>query len=173
MLESANIFSSFGIDWKLFLAQVVNFLILVLVLRKFAYGPLIKLMRDRKTRIEEGLIYTEEAEKRLKDIEVEKLAVIKMAKNDAFFIVAEAEKNARKKKEEIVKQTIKKNEEIVADAKRLINEEKEKMAEVVYKNAEEFISLGVEKVLAGTTSLDRDKHLIEEAIKQLREINSK
>ena len=50
-----EIFSKLGIDWRLLLAQVVNFLILLFVLRRFAYTPMLRFLEKRKNRIEKGL----------------------------------------------------------------------------------------------------------------------
>ena len=46
---------SLGIDWKMLVAQVVNFIILLLILRKFLFGPIVKLLDDRRKTIEKGL----------------------------------------------------------------------------------------------------------------------
>ena len=57
--------SQLGIDWKLLLSQSVNFLLLLTALRIFAYKPIVKLMKDRQAKIEEGLAKADEADRRL------------------------------------------------------------------------------------------------------------
>ena len=91
----------FGIDWKLLLAQAVNFLILLVVLKKFAYGPILKILKKRKDEIEKGLKFTKEAGERLEQIGEEKEAVLKEARGEALGIVSQAENTAKIRKDEI------------------------------------------------------------------------
>ncbi len=70
-----------GIDWKLFLAQAANFLLLLIMLRIFAYKPLLELMKKRKQTIEEGLTKAKEADTRLE--EVDKIAAHKMRETES------------------------------------------------------------------------------------------
>ncbi len=58
-----------GIDWRLLLSQAVNFALLLIVLRLYVYKPLLKIMHDRKLRIEEGLTKADEADRRLAETE--------------------------------------------------------------------------------------------------------
>ena len=44
-----------GIDWRLFIAQLVNFLILFAVLRIFAWKPLVTALEDRRKRVKKGI----------------------------------------------------------------------------------------------------------------------
>ena len=50
-----EIIKTFHIDWKLLIAQAVNFAIVVFALYKFAYKPLLKTMNERTAKIEQGL----------------------------------------------------------------------------------------------------------------------
>ena len=47
--------SQFGIDWKLFLSQLVNFALILIVLKFFVYNPVIKILKERNKKIKEGL----------------------------------------------------------------------------------------------------------------------
>ena len=49
------IIKNLGIDWKIFLAQLVNFGIVFFVLKKFAFSPIQKLLKERQSKIEKGL----------------------------------------------------------------------------------------------------------------------
>lgn len=70
-----------GLDWRLLLSQAVNFLILLVLLRQFAYKPLLKVLKERRAKIEGGLEKAEEAEKRL--LEVDDIAKDKMKATEA------------------------------------------------------------------------------------------
>ena len=62
-----EILNNFGFEPILFFAQIVNFLIIYLVLKKFLYKPLLKVLNDRKHKIEEGLKSAEESNRLLKE----------------------------------------------------------------------------------------------------------
>ena len=65
----AELAEQLGLDWKLLLSQAVNFLLLLFLLRKFAYLPLLKILKERRARIEEGLAKATEADKRLLEVD--------------------------------------------------------------------------------------------------------
>lgn len=158
----------FGIDWKLLSAQVVNFLVLLFLLRRFAYKPIIGMLKKRREEIEKGLRFTKEAEEKLRHVGEEREEVLKGARNEALKLVSAAESEARKRKDEAVKEAARKSEEVVLAAKRIIQEEKAKMGEEVYQSAESLIKLGVAKVLGKMPAEKRDEELIREALKELK-----
>lgn len=162
----------FGIDWKLLLAQAINFFILFFLLKKFAYGPILKVLRDRKREIDKGLEFTKEAEERLLNVEKEQEKILIAARGEALNIVSTAEESGKRRKDEIVAGASKKSEEIVADAKRLIKEEKAKMEESIYGEARDLIRLGIARVLGKMPQEERDSALINAALEELRAIKS-
>lgn len=160
----------FGIDWKLLLAQAVNFLILLVVLKKFAYGPILRMLKKRREEIEKGLKFTQEAEKRLTKVGEEREQILKESRVEGLSIISGAENTAKTRKEEITKEAAKKSEAIVEEAKKVIAEEKAKMGEQVYKEAGEMVRLAIAKVLGKMPSEERDEALIKEALKELRKV---
>ena len=72
-----ELFSQLGIDPKLLLAQGVNFVILLVVLTKFVYKPLMKMVEERRKKIELGIKGGEKAEQIIKQAEQEKIGIIR------------------------------------------------------------------------------------------------
>ena len=161
----------FGIDWKILVAQIVNFFILLFILKKFAYGPVLRMLKKRKEEIEKGLKFTKDAEVRLEQIGEEKEAVLKTARGEALNIVSSAENTAKARKDEIAKDAVKKSEAIVLEAKRVIAEEKAKMGEEVYEGAGELVRLALAKVLGKMPAKERDEVLVREALQELKAVN--
>jgi F-type H+-transporting ATPase subunit b len=91
-----------GLDLKLILAQAVNFLILVWLLKKFLYRPVLGVLEKRRRRIEAGLKKTEELEERLKQLEAEKEAEMRKVRQEAQEIVTSAKEAAEGVKEKIL-----------------------------------------------------------------------
>ncbi|MBI2056149.1 MAG: F0F1 ATP synthase subunit B [Candidatus Sungbacteria bacterium] len=167
----SELIHNFGIDWKLLAAQAVNFFVLLIILKKFAYGPVLTILRQRRERIEQGISDAEAAGEKLRESEQEKEQILKTAHVEALSIVNTAEETAKKHGEEIIVHANKKVETVVADAKRLIEEEKSKMGDDVLRGGRELVRLGIVKVLGKLPAAERDEVLIEEALKELKTIN--
>lgn len=150
------------------MTQAVNFFILLVILKKFAYQPILEMLRKRREDIERGIKASKEAEERLKKADVFKEEILDRARQDSLQIVSRAEDAAKIRKEEIVKEAGRKGEGIIAAAKRSAREEKAKMNEEVYKEARELIRLGLEQTLQRMPSRERDEKLIENALEELK-----
>ena len=128
----SELFSQLGIDWKLLLAQGVNFVILLIVLTKFVYKPLIKIVEERRKKIELGVKGGEMAEKIIKQAEQDKVGIIQEADTQAVAIISEAEKNAQKKAQEIALQADERAQQTLHETLLLAERrEKEEIAKVV------------------------------------------
>ena len=71
------------------LAQIINFIILMLVLRTIAYGPLLNMLQQRKERIAKGLEDARKAEERLANIEKDYQAKLDQARVESQRMMAE------------------------------------------------------------------------------------
>lgn len=159
---------NFGIDGRLLLAQAVNFLILLVLLNKFAYRPILAILQKRRDAIARGIAATKEADERLRGIAKKEEEVLLQAQRDALATVAHAEHTAQAKEKELMAATNKKVEEVVRSAKRLIEIEKTKMGDTVYQEARELVQHAVGKILSGSRNTAYDAILIDEALRELR-----
>jgi len=123
-----GIFSQLGINWRLLLTQGVNFFVLLVVLNLFVFKPLVKVMEERKKRIEFGLKGAEEAEKKLNEIEVVKTERLAKADKKALGIISSAEDEAKKRAQGIIAETHKKAELVLEEAAAVA--ERKKMEEL-------------------------------------------
>ena len=162
----------FGIDWKLFLAQVVNFGVILFVLRKFAYQPILKMLHDRRETIEGGLEMRKMAEKNLKESDEMHSRMLQQAHADALGIVSRAEQIGKEKQEDMMKQTEVKVEGVIADAKRVIQAERSRMHDEVYGDAKHLVRLGIANVVGKMPASERDNKLIAEALGELKTLQS-
>jgi len=90
---------TFHIEANLLAAQIVNFVIVLLVLYKFAYGPILKTLNDRTKKIEKGLKDAEESQKKLQEITQKEKEVMTDAKKEAQTIIKKSEEEAKKAKD--------------------------------------------------------------------------
>lgn len=160
----------FGIDGRLLLAQIVNFTMLLILLKKFAYGPILKMMRERREKIEEGMEMRKNAEIALRESGEMRERTLQQANKEALEVVGKAEVLGRERQDEIMKETDKKVEGIIAEARRIIDADKANMRVEIESEAEELIRLGLGSVLGKMTPGERDRQLIKEAIGELKKV---
>src|SRR5438045_8429911 len=81
---------TFGWNPWLFFSQVISFAIVALVLRRFAYKPILAVLEDRRRKIEEGQLNAEKIRKELAEAEKRYQEIIDKAKADAQRLIDEA-----------------------------------------------------------------------------------
>lgn len=160
-----ELIAKLGIDLKLLLAQIVNFLILFFVLKKLVYKPLLGLMDKRKKMIEQNVEDTKKIEERLTKLEEEKKEILKKASTEAIEIVTEAKKSAE---QDHANAMTKAKEEISALAERYragLREEKEALTEEIKADMANLIVESSKKIMQKEFSKEDQKRL-EGAINQ-------
>ena len=163
-----SLLSSFGLDGKILLWQMVNFGILFLILSRFLFRPVKKLMKEREERVRESLTQAEKLEKKSKELE-EKL------KKDMASQRKELEEMHAKSlalQEKIRKEMkIKAEEEVkkmMEDARALAEEEKRSLVESLEGEIKTIAVALASKVLEKEIDEKKQKELLEEAVKTLK-----
>src|SRR3989344_4480801 len=160
----SELLDTLGINGKLLIAQAANFLILLLILRWAVYKPLLKMMRERRERIEFGLKGAEEADRRLAEIETVRNQKLADADQQALALIAEAEKGGQKRAQEIVGGAEDKADYLLKEA---ANIAKQREAEAM-ANVGRQAGILVKEALIKAVELDPsavDEKLINEAVK--------
>lgn len=160
-----ELIKTFHIDIKLILAQLVNFAIVLFVLKRYAYGPVLKMMEERSEKIEKGIADAENAGKKLTEITEKEKAVLVEARKQAQEIITKAEMMAVKSKEEIVVEAKTQAEKILADSAKKIEQEKNQMMQEVKGQIAELVIAAAGKVIGEKMNPEKDSALIADAIK--------
>ena len=84
---SSSVIETLGINGKLLLAQLINFGIVVFVMWRWVYKPLMKMMDERAKEIAGGLKNAKEAELQLSSASSEKEALLNAARAEAHAIL--------------------------------------------------------------------------------------
>lgn len=101
-----ELIKNFGIDPILLGAQIVNFLIVLFILRKFLYKPILETLQKRRDKIKEGLKVTEEARVRLEKITQDEKTILRNAEDQGKKLIDDAKTQASeliKKADELTK----------------------------------------------------------------------
>lgn len=112
----SDLFTAFGINWKLLIAQGFNFGILLLGLWYFLYRPVLRLIDERREKVAEGVRNADMAEKTLSEAAGKKSDIIAQASREAEELVSSAKKRAEEKKSELAKEAQAKADAILKDA---------------------------------------------------------
>jgi F-type H+-transporting ATPase subunit b len=160
-----EVFAKLGVDWRLLLAQVVNFGILFFLLRRYAYGPMLEFLEKRSERIDKGLKDAEAASAKLIALEEKEKQILVAARTEARAIVTASEVSAKKRDAEYLMETEAKTKRFLEEARIKIEEEKEKILTEAKQEIAEVVTVAVEKILKEKVDTAKDKQLIEEMVK--------
>lgn len=163
-----EIAKNFGVEPVLLAAQIVNFLILLGILRKFFYKPLLRLLKNRENTIKEGLQKAEEARALLEKTKEEEKTILKKARENASIFIKEAREQSQELEKEAVEKAKVSTQRMIADAREQIQREtiiaKDALAQYVSKTA---VSL-LEKSLSEILSEKEKREISLRAIKRLQ-----
>lgn len=156
-----------GIDWRMLLAQLINFSVLLIVLYKFAYKPMFKFLEDRKKKIEDGIENAVLAGERLKQIEEKEREVMRNAKKEAAAILEEARLEAENNKKIAVDKAKEEIGKIINQEKEGMRREKAEVLKSIKKEVAGLVAISLEKILKDEIGLDKDQEFIKKALKKV------
>lgn len=165
----SELFSKLGIDKWLLLAQAANFLILLWVLRKFVYAPLLKAMKERQGRIQEGLTKAEEADQRLIDANELAKGKLRETEEEAMSILRATEDRAKKTEAKLLEEAHKKEAQVLENAERVAKTKEDEAGQRFRKEAGMLLRSALAKAV-GLRPETVDEALIESATKEIRSI---
>jgi F-type H+-transporting ATPase subunit b len=138
---------TFHIDWKIILAQSINFVIVLFVLYFLIVKPLKKLMKERSENIAGGLNDAKVNAELLANTKKEYEEVIAKARAEAHTIFQEGKSEAESKKAEMIENAKKEVENMIASGKKMLESEKAKIIEEAKQEIVSLVVLSTEKLL--------------------------
>lgn len=163
-----NIIESFHLDWKLLLAQAINFAIVISLLYFYALKPLTKVLSDRSSKIETSLKEAREIGARLERTEADYEAKLTEAKKEAAEIVAAARTRSEAKEKEMIAKAKEEIGRIINDEKAMMQQEKARTLQEIKSEAADLIALALERVLETKAGGKEDRDLIARAVKDIK-----
>lgn len=163
-----EILKLFGVDWRLMIAQLINFGIVVVVLWWLAIKPLTRTMRERGREITKGLDDAKKANERLDEVEQEIKDKLQETKRTAAHILEEAKKNADNARQLNIEKTKKEVERLIAKAKEQISGEKEMMIDRARQAVGALVVKALQKILSEGVSKEMDQKYINKVLKEFK-----
>jgi F-type H+-transporting ATPase subunit b len=159
--QKSGLLDTFHVNWPYFIAQLINFIIVIFVLKKFAFGPIQAMLEQRKNRISEGEEKLKRIETQLAESEERTTAAIEEANSTAKRLIDEAKDSAASLSEQKTQEAIASAQGILAKAEDAAKAER---AQMVAELKQDFGRL-VAATTAGVTGkvlTDEDKKRINE-----------
>ena len=152
----------------LFVWTILTFLLLVFVLAKFAWKPLLKMLQDREDMIRSSLEDAEKAKSELERLNEESEAIMAKARSEAQSILAEGKAAVEKVKDDIIAKSKEQANKLREDAENQIQIEKDKAISEIKKEVVNLTLSVAEKLIQKNLSDADNKSLIEESLKKVQ-----
>jgi F-type H+-transporting ATPase subunit b len=162
-----DLLDTFGVTWPKFFAQIILFLVVYWILSKYAFGPILAMLNERRHRIEEGQQNAEKIKKQLAEAELRYQEVLRKANDEATKLLEEARATSDAHTQKQMQQAIKDAEGVIAKAKEAIQQERGKMVAEVKKEMVALVVDTTSKVVGKVLTPEDQKRLSEETSKQI------
>lgn len=162
--EKSGFFETFGVNWPFFIAQLINFIIVIFVLKKFAFGPIQAMLEQRRKRIAEGEEKLKRIEQQLADSEKQTQEAIAKANSEAQRLIEEAKESASVLSEKKAQEAVSSAQQILAKAEEAAQAERRAMAAELKQEFGRLVAATTASVTGKVLNDDDQKRINEEVI---------
>ena len=159
-----TISKTFGLNWPFFIAQVVNFILVILILKKFAFGPVQAILEQRRTRIADGEEKLKRIEKQLADSEATTAAAIAKANDEAVRLINEAKQGANAFSEQKSQEAIAQAQQILAKAETAAKADRDRLTTELKREFGRLVAATTTQVTGKILTADDQKRINEDAL---------
>ncbi len=142
-----QVITVFGINWKLLLIQGVNFGLLLFILHRYLYKPVLSMVDVRRLKIENAIKNAEQMEEDLGQAEAKKVSILRSATEKGDELILAAKKHAEIEEHNIVKDAHRKAVHLLNEAERRATREHEEMLLNAEREVARMAVLAAEKIL--------------------------
>lgn len=163
--ESSSGIGALGIDGKALLIQLITFVLAYLVLRRYAFGPILRVMKERRETIEKGVELGEKMQKQQAELDAKVQKALADARTQADGIVAGANDEARALVHDAEEKARTKAEGILAEAEDRIAQDTARARNKLEKELIGLISDATEAIVGEKVDSKKDAELIDRALR--------
>jgi F-type H+-transporting ATPase subunit b len=155
-----------GINWGLLIAQLVNVGLLIWLLTRYLYQPVLNMLNERTRRVQESLQDAERVKEQLARAKQDYDAELARARQEAAGILAQAQERAKAQEQDIVTQARQEAERIRAEARDQAQQERDQLVRDLKNQLADLVTLTASRVLGEELKSNHDR-LIEESLASL------
>ncbi len=158
-----------GVEWGTALFTLITFLILLALLKKYAWGPLKSIMDEREETINKDIDDAQAAKVNAKKLEEENRDILKKTQEEVQTILDDAKHQAKVQQEQIISDANVKANGLIQSAQAEIHQEKQRAIADINNRVSELSVLIASKVINKEISEQDQKELVEKYIKEAGE----
>lgn len=158
-----ELLSSLGIEWKLLIAQIVNFGILVFVLYKLVYRPLLKVLDERVQMVKDAADKSSSINSKLDEIKALEQSTLAEARKRGAEIIKETEIAALSLKTKLDKEAAESAGKVVREAEARMKAENEKLHAELRTEMRDIVATAIESTIGKYLNTDARHKLADEA----------
>ena len=162
-----GIVETFGIDWPMLIAQAINFLIVAIVIWKFAFKNILSTIKEREKQISDSLKNADRIKLELEETEKQQQQTLQDASLEAKKTISSAQEQAKALIESQKDDARKQAEEIIAKAKVAMEQERERVLLEAREEIASLVVLTATKVLSKDLSEEEKEKFSSQATKEL------
>ncbi len=164
----SGLLETFGVSWPFFIAQLINFIIVLFVLKKFAFGPIQQILEQRKQRIADGEAKLKQIEKQLAESAQHTAEVIAKANADAKRMIEEAKASASSLTEQKAQEAIATAQSIIAKAEAAAQAERAQIEADLKREFGRLVATTAQQATGGKLTSDQQRAINEESIARVQ-----
>lgn len=149
----------------------LTFVLLLVILKKMAWGPVLQMLNERERLIKESLEKADAAQKDSEKVLAKNQEIVEQAKKEAQELLSKARKTAEATKDELIQKAESEATKMLEKAKHDIALEKEKAVEEIRSQTAEISVLIASKLIGRTLSKNDHKDIIEASLDKIVETN--
>lgn len=162
-----RIVTTFGVDWPQLLAQAASFGIVCVVLQRYAYRPILKMLEVRREQIAQGLATAEQVKAELARTEAQRQEVLARANDQANTFIEEAHAAAARVRQQETEKAIAAAEQIMINARAAAAQEHDRMLAELKREVGKLVVQATTTVTGKVLSAEDHRRLAEETARQM------
>jgi F-type H+-transporting ATPase subunit b len=159
--------NTFGVDWPHLVSQIISFSIVCLLLHRFAYKPILKMLEVRRQQIAQGLADTEKIRAELAETEAQRQQVMLQANAQATKLIEEARTAAARVQQQEIQKAIAAGEQILIKSREAAAQEHARMLLDLKREVGHLVLQTTATVTGKILTQEDQRRMAEEAVKQL------
>lgn len=156
--------AALGLDVRAFLFQLITFVLLLLILRKWAFPILVKTLEDRRIAVEKSIDQSKEATERLEKAEKQIAGMLAEARDEAQELVAAGHREAAKMVEEAETKAATRAEHIVKEAHAQMEHELSKARVALKHETAQLVAEATSLIIKEKVDAKKNAQLISSAL---------
>lgn len=165
----SELLHSLGIEWHILIAQIINFAILLAVLARFVYKPVLRMIDERREGILRAIEREEYASKKLALAETDREAIIAEAHRESARIIEVSRQDGESMKKRITSDAKAEIAKLQAFAEKKLYEDKLRLLGEVKAEVGTLIVSTIEQTLGDVLDPRAQGKMVEQALSAIRE----